>query len=1066
MASIPHHARESKGFPKKFYISWGRMGRKYSGGSEGGVRGEWDTGGVNFVGESCIYALESPINGCYNWFKTNAFWSKNDKKPSFLRKVRGMKRRSGVKGMKRAISLFLALTLALSLAVPASAAEEGYSDVGSHYAKGAVETWSGYGVLQGYPDGTFRPDEPVTRAEMATVLDRVMGYQNTVENTYTDVPQRAWYTQSILHLAAEGIFQGRKEGQMLPKANITRQEAFATLARAMGMEAGGEAPGFADDADIAKWAVGSLAAMKEAGYIKGDKKGNIRPDDPITRAEVVTVLNNMAAAFVHEDGEYSADCAGNLIINAQDVHLKDMTIEGDLIVADGVGEGDVYIEKVTVKGDIILRGCGENSFHILPGCDVKNIIVTKTTTGRIRLVNESGETIPMVWVNDAKAGVILDGGSFDEIVVTCDASVTVAAKKVTTLSVTGGATLTVAKGSTVSSLELTATAKDAEVTVEGKVTELINDAGIKIYNKGTVASKPGNAGGGSVPEYYPSNSGKKETLSEVKLQLLAPRFGEIPDTADVLGVGYSAKTEWFNADGSAPSYRWKEDSEEEDTFTADQAYQAVVTLTPASGYVFGDDMKVSVTDGNGNDFTPAKSEKSGNNWIVTLLYEKTEEKDYIEYLSMSGVQVIDLNKTGILQAVCVNNHLVDPSAFVYQWYECSDAKGAGKTPIPGANGETYTVPTTKTSVEGSLYYTVSVTFGGKTYDSIVTMTVKVEKMLDESTIPVPVIGDITQVTGLTLPKWDKSSTSSGDGLIIRFALDQDSLLEDPRLGYQVDIRAVVECTETGKETVIYQEAKVDDRTDVYVGKEGVRDIVCKIKYFTLYDILFGKTDDTFAYRIHGLNQKNEAADEKNTVDFVIKELKMTVTPNVSGTNHHLVKDKAGEKIFDLSASPIRLHMVGQLAQAEGDAAAGKPQEGLKATMTEREKYPSDPVQYLDVFLTDADGKGVISNLSDVQEGFYYDIEGKNKYMEEVFGKMYEKVDWGPYSWSIWKGVTSWSDLEKEGTALGSPEMVSYELYFAYWPSNRENKSEIEAGGLDIYLYSRPQEVTFADNPNG
>lgn len=402
---------------------------------------------------------------------------------------------------KRALSLALAMVMACGLMTPARAAGSGYPDAKGHYAEDAVNAWSGYGVLKGYPDGTFRPDGNITRAEMAAVLDRIMGYQNKAENTFSDVPTGKWYEESILHLAAQEIFKGNPDGTMEPDAPITRQEAITAMARALELEESDKAPGFVDDDTIADWARGYLSAMKRAGYIQGDEKGRIQAADPITRAEVVTILNKMATAFVNADGTYSKDCKGNLIVNAKNVTLKDMTIEGDLLVADGVADGDVYLDKVTVEGDIILRGCGEHSFHIMPGCEVKNIIVTKTTKGRIRLVNESGKTIPMIYINDGKSGVVLDGNMLGDVVIACDAPVTITAKKVETVYVTGNARVTVEKGSTIAKVDVARTAKEASLTVEGKVTAIANNAEIKVekQNGGTVGGSlsGGNSGGGS-----------------------------------------------------------------------------------------------------------------------------------------------------------------------------------------------------------------------------------------------------------------------------------------------------------------------------------------------------------------------------------------------------------------------------------------------------------------------------------------------------------------------------------------------------------------------------------------
>lgn len=806
--------------------------------------------------------------------------------------------------MKRISSLFLALALCLGLALPASAAEsEGFSDVQNHYAKAAVETWSGYGVLRGYPDGSFRPNDPVTRAEMAVVLDRVMGYQNTAENTFSDVPERAWYAQSILHLVAEGIFQGRKAGQMLPKSPITRQEAFAALARAMAVEASGEAPGFADDGAVSSWAAGYLAAMREAGYIRGDKNGAIRPDDPITRAELVTILDRMISGFVNEDGVYSRDCAGNLVVNAQDVHLEDMTIEGDLIVADGVADGDVYIERVTVKGDIVLRGCGANSFHILPGCEVKNIIVTKTTQGVIRLVNESGKTIPMIWVNDGKAGVTLDGDALGEVVIACDAPVTIAAKRVETLSVTGGAKLTVNKGSTVSSLELAETAKTAQVTVEGRVSKLTNDAGVKV-DKQNGGSVGGSSGSGSSSSGGSSSGGSSsggsstttpKTLSEVTLQLLAPAFGNIPDTADVLGAGCSAKTEWFNADGSAPTYRWKASSGDKDTFTADQAYKAVVTLSPVSGYTFADDLKVKVTDGNGNDFTPAKSEKNGKNWVVTLEYEATEHREFLERIVVEGPDYVYKNTTITLTAAYLDNCLTAPN-YTYKWYKSEDAAGTGKTVIAGATNKTYTVPVADIKDNRTPYYTVEVLVAGKTYEAFMYKMVEVQEYasLVEGEIPIPAFGEKIRFGDTPQAEIREYYTKT---------ISISNLISHPKLSYFCSVTA--NGTKDG--------VRCEEELESSFGALGKISAEGKIEIENTYSSICDLADVA-------------AEDMTNAHDYVIDEIVVEVIPVMKeeGGNRNLT-EKIGRKVYALDDSEkIYYHVVGMEAAVTGEAAEYRP----------------------------------------------------------------------------------------------------------------------------------------------
>ena len=765
--------------------------------------------------------------------------------------------------MRRIASLALTLALTLSLTVPVRAAEEGerYTDTATHYAREAVETWSGYGVLKGYPDGAFRPDGTITRAELAAVLDRVMGYREKGENVYSDLPGGAWYAQSLLHLASQGVLAGDGKGHMRPEAPITRQEACTALARVMGLTESEEAPGFADDAHIAPWARGYVSAMRAAGYIQGDRQRTIRPDGAITRGEVVTILSRMVPGFVNADGTYSADCGGNLVVNAKNVKLKDMTIEGDLIVADGVGEGDVSMEKVTVKGDVILRGCGENSFHILPGCQVKNVVVTKTTGGRTRLVNESGQTIPMIWVNDGKAGVILDGDTLGEVVVACDAPVEVKAKSVKTLSVTGNAAVTVSKGATVNSLELTATAKEAKVTVEGKVTELINDAGARvdkqnggIVGAGTEGSAPGVSGGGGGSSGGGGGSGSTgKVISRVKLQLLAPRFGEAPDTADVLGTGYTAQTVWENADGTPASYRWKAKGDDPDTFTADQAYRARVTLTPTSGYSFAGELKVEVTDGSAA-YTPAQVTEEGRERVVTMVYEKTEHRDPVSGVTVVAPAAVSLGATAKLEASYWNNLLADPATFSYQWYWCDDAQGGGKTPIPGATAREYTIPAEDTRTEGTLCYCCELTALEKTYPSAV-KAVEVRDALDADTIPTPTVG--SELTVDETGRW--------------MTIELGELMRHKDVSYSVEVNAKVQKrdgTELGGSVAL---ECFDDKTIPENGtvswKLDMADFVSEYVFVMLkaklcYDIELGEVTVTVRPELRNAEVADQVAEKK------------------------------------------------------------------------------------------------------------------------------------------------------------------------------------------------------------
>ncbi len=244
---------------------------------------------------------------------------------------------------KRLLAVCLAAALA---AVPAAA----FSDTEGHWAQEAIDKWSQeYSVIYGYGDDTFRPDAAITRGAFAGVLDRFMKYRDaSAADTFTDTAGNAWES-AILRLNAAGVYYGDR-GSARPVDPITRQQAVTMLARAFDISGQTRDLPYSDASQLAEYAQGAVAEMTVRGYITDCFDGRFRPEDAITRAEVLSILNNMISVLIWEPGTYSADVSGTLMINAADgATLSDMTISGDLILAPGV-TGPVTLNDVTLNG--------------------------------------------------------------------------------------------------------------------------------------------------------------------------------------------------------------------------------------------------------------------------------------------------------------------------------------------------------------------------------------------------------------------------------------------------------------------------------------------------------------------------------------------------------------------------------------------------------------------------------------------------------------------------------------------------------------------------------------------
>lgn len=342
-----------------------------------------------------------------------------------------------------------------------------FPDAATHWAKAAIEKWANLGVLNG-DDRGFRPDDPITRAEMAVVLNNMMDYQAAAKNSFKDVQAGSWYEDAVLKANAAGILKGDGAGYANPTANITKEQAALMLARAFAVEGNaGSKTKFTDAAAISSWAKELVFGMEAAGYINGFD-GKYNPQDSIKRAEVVTIINNAVKAYYHTAGTYTDNVDGLAIIKVKDVILKGNTINGNLIIAEGVGEGDATLDSVTVKGSTVVRGGGENSIHITGSSSIDSIRVEKVND-KVRVVISDGITVKTVEVA-AGEEIIITGQVGTLELLADNAKVYATAAEVKTAAVTGtNSTIIVSKDSKID--EITASTK-VSVSGEGTVAKV------------------------------------------------------------------------------------------------------------------------------------------------------------------------------------------------------------------------------------------------------------------------------------------------------------------------------------------------------------------------------------------------------------------------------------------------------------------------------------------------------------------------------------------------------------------------------------------------------------------
>ena len=152
-----------------------------------------------------------------------------------------------------------------------------------------------FAYVIGYPDGTVHPNGQITRAEVATIFfrllrDEVRDGAFTTSNTYSDVAYGKWYNNPISTMSALGIITGYPDGTFKPNKPITRAE-FAAIAARFDETQSGKSATFSDV--IGHWAVKEIGIAYYNDWIKGYPDGTFKPDQNITRAEAMTLINRV-----------------------------------------------------------------------------------------------------------------------------------------------------------------------------------------------------------------------------------------------------------------------------------------------------------------------------------------------------------------------------------------------------------------------------------------------------------------------------------------------------------------------------------------------------------------------------------------------------------------------------------------------------------------------------------------------------------------------------------------------------------------------------------------------------
>ena len=308
------------------------------------------------------------------------------------------------KSNKKLIPLILSFLIVISTFVPSFGVTP-VNDYESHWAKDEIQLAFDAGIVKGYLDGSFKPDNTITRAEFFEIVNNTFNFNSMSEITYTDVEDDDWYASTIAKAKEAGYISGYPDGSIQPKGNISREETAVIISNLNGLTADSNTANYTDAASISDWSKEDIIAVGEAGIMIGYPDGSFKPKAPLTRAEalvaVVKLLNQETAVLksirvsqetmtLEEGGE-----TGNLTVKFTPSNAENKNVSWS--------SSDTNV--ATVDDDGVVTSIAEGTAIITVTSDADEAITDETT---VSVVKADDVVVPEEPVDEEEEVVSID----------------------------------------------------------------------------------------------------------------------------------------------------------------------------------------------------------------------------------------------------------------------------------------------------------------------------------------------------------------------------------------------------------------------------------------------------------------------------------------------------------------------------------------------------------------------------------------------------------------------------------------------------------------------------------
>ncbi len=376
--------------------------------------------------------------------------------------------------LKKLLAIVLTAALLLGMTAVTASAAGAFADTEKHWAESSIERWAGHNIVQGGDNGLFDPNKKMTRAEFAVVLSQLLKLEDMGNASFTDVPKTAWYAKPMLTLANAGILAGFEDGTAAPYALISREQAFALLARALHIP---DSTSTQKQPGVAFWAQGAINALRERGILKGTEDDNgvvqLAPKQEIDKASMMSLLDRTVTTYIDTPGTYENTTDNGVVLVVTDGNVSVTGTAAAVVVADAADGA-----SVTLSGAAVTEGV------TVSAPDVNLALSSSTVAGGVTVTEDA-----------SNANVQVYSGSTVDTVTTAANNVSVSGSgKVESVEVTGGDKVNVSTSGTEVKVDEAATG--STVTAGG--------ATVAPGQSTTTSGSSGGSSGGSTPVTPPA----------------------------------------------------------------------------------------------------------------------------------------------------------------------------------------------------------------------------------------------------------------------------------------------------------------------------------------------------------------------------------------------------------------------------------------------------------------------------------------------------------------------------------------------------------------------------------